>query len=255
MCTVVIARRPNSPWPLLLAANRDELADRACLPPGRHWDDRPDVTGGLDLLGGGSWLGLNDNGVLAAVLNRRGTLGPEPGRRSRGELVLEALEHADAEIAAEMLISLDPAAWRPFNLVVADSSTAWWLRHGGDGAIRAAAIPEGVSLLDSGELNDPHSPRIARYLQPFRDNMPDLGTEAHDDDWTSIDHWSFWPGLLADRGPSSTDPREAMCVVTDGPYGTRSSSLIALPRFAGERAVWLHADGRPGEAPFLPVEL
>ena len=44
-----------------------------------------------------------------------------------------------------------------------------------------------------------------------------------------------------------------MCVVTGGSYGTRSSSLLALPRFAGERAVWLHAEGRPGEAPFEPV--
>ncbi len=255
MCTVVLARRPQSPWPLLLAANRDEMAHRPALPPGRHWDDRPDVAGGLDVEAGGSWLALNDSGVVAAVLNRRGTLGAEPGRRSRGELVLEALEHADAEIAAEMLQGLDPAAWRPFNLVVADASTAWWLRHGGDGRIRVAAVPEGVSMLDAGELNDPHSPRIARYLQPFRATVPELGPGAAADDWTDIAHWSLWPGLLADRGTALADPRDAMCVVTGGPYGTRSSSLIALPRFAGERAVWLHAEGRPGEVPFEPVEL
>ena len=90
MCTVVLALRPQSPWPVLLAANRDEMAHRPALPPGRHWDDRPDVVGGLDVEAGGSWLALKDSGVVAAVLNRRGTLGPEPGRRSRGELVLEA---------------------------------------------------------------------------------------------------------------------------------------------------------------------
>ncbi len=255
MCTVVLARRPGSSWPLLLAANRDELAHRPALPPGRHWDDRPEVTGGLDVEAGGSWLGLNDSGVVAGVLNRRGTLGPEPGRRSRGELVLEALEHADAEIAAEMLQGLDPAAWRPFNLVIADSHTAWWLRHGGDGRIKAAAIPEGVSMIDAGELNDPHSPRIARYLRPFRDTAPDPAADMPADGWADMAQWSFWPGLLADRGPAQADPREAMCVVTDGPYGTRSSSLIALPRYAGERVVWLHAEGRPGEAAFEPVEL
>ncbi len=242
MCTLVIARRPDSPWPLLIAANRDELAERRSLPPGRHWDDRPDVTGGLDVDGGGSWLALNDDGVAAAVLNRRGTLGPEPGKRSRGELVLEALEHADAEIAAEMLSGLDPAAWRPFNLVVADSATAWWLRHAGDGAVHASPIPEGVSMIEAGELNDPHSTRTGHYLERFRARLPNPETED----------WAAWTALLADRNQGS-DPREAMCVVTDGSYGTRSSSLLALPRFAGERAVWLHAEGRPGEAPFEPV--
>jgi uncharacterized protein with NRDE domain len=245
MCTLVIARRPDGPWPILLAANRDELAERRSLPPGRHWDDRPEVTGGMDLTAGGSWLALNDDGVVAAVLNRRGTLGPEPGKRSRGELVLEALEHPDAEIAAEMLSGLDPAAWRPFNLVIADSATAWWLRHAGDGAIHATPIAAGVSLLEAGELNDPHSPRTGRYLDRFAASLPD----------PDKGDWAGWTALLADRGSDSGDARDAMCIVTGDSYGTRSSSLVALPRFAGERAIWLHADGRPDETAFAPVEL
>ena len=120
MCTVVLLRRPGSRWPLLLAANRDELKSRPWRPPGRHWPDRPDVVAGLDELAGGSWLGINDYGVVAAVLNRVGTLGPATGKRTRGELVLEALDHADAAAAAAALADLDPAAYRPFNLIVAD---------------------------------------------------------------------------------------------------------------------------------------
>jgi alkanesulfonate monooxygenase SsuD/methylene tetrahydromethanopterin reductase-like flavin-dependent oxidoreductase (luciferase family) len=45
-----------------------------------------------------------------------------------------------------------------------------------------------------------------------------------------------------------------MCIVTDGEYGTVSASLLALPRYASERPVWLYADGRPGEAEFAAVE-
>ncbi|MGY9055065.1 MAG: NRDE family protein, partial [Alphaproteobacteria bacterium] len=36
MCTVVILRRPGHAWPLLMAANRDEMRGRAWSPPGRH---------------------------------------------------------------------------------------------------------------------------------------------------------------------------------------------------------------------------
>ena len=117
MCTLVLLRRPDAAWPLVLAANRDELASRPARPPGRHWPDRPEVVAGLDAQAGGSWLGINDHGVLAGVLNRVGTLGPATGKRSRGELVLEALDHADAASAVAALADLDPDAYRPFNLV------------------------------------------------------------------------------------------------------------------------------------------
>src|SRR5437764_11706760 len=103
MCTLVILRRPDHHWPVLIGANRDEMIDRPALPPGRHWPDRPEVVAGLDQLAGGAWLGLNDLGVAAAVLNRQGSLGPAPGPRSPGQLVLEALDHADAADAAAAL--------------------------------------------------------------------------------------------------------------------------------------------------------
>ena len=74
MCTVVILRRPGHAWPLLLAGNRDEMMDRPWDAPARHWPDRPDVVAGRDRLAGGTWLGLNDSGVVAILLNRRGTL-------------------------------------------------------------------------------------------------------------------------------------------------------------------------------------
>ena len=76
MCSVVILYRPDHAWPLILGANRDEMANRPWAPPARHWPDRRNVVAGLDKLAGGSWLGLNDEGVVAAIMNRMNTLGP-----------------------------------------------------------------------------------------------------------------------------------------------------------------------------------
>ena len=244
MCTLVILRRPDAAWPLLLGANRDELRSRPAAAPARHWPDRPYVRGGIDTEAGGSWLGLNDDGVVAAVLNRRGTLGPAPGKRSRGELVLEALDHAEAAAAADALRGLDPAAWRPFNLIVADARQAFWLRHAGDGQIRAQPITAGIHMIEAGELDDPASARVTRFLPQFRFVPPPEPGE---------DSWSGWAALLAERSSRSGDPRDAMCIVTDGEYGTVSSALVALPRYATERPVYRHAEGRPGEAAFEPV--
>lgn len=276
MCTLVILRRTDSPWPLLVAANRDELRTRPWRPPGRHWPDRADVVAGLDELAGGSWLGLNDHGVVAGILNRVGTLGPAAGKRSRGELVLEALDHADATAAATALAELDPDAYRPFNLVVADARDAYWLRHAGglpgfgfrvhDGSWREVEpgrmpglepprgrvtrpvechpIPVGLSMLTARELNDATSPRIAHFLPRFRAAPPPV---------PESDDWQAWIELLGDTTSSDGDPRSAMTIITGGDYGTVCSTLIALP--ASGQPIMKFAAGRPTAAAFAAVAL
>lgn len=255
MCTVVLLRRPGHAWPLVLAANRDEMAGRPWKPPARHWPDRREVTAGLDELAGGTWLGVNDEGVVAVVLNRRGSLGPKAGRRSRGELPLEALDHADALSAAQALADLDPAAYRSFNLIVADAAEAYWIVSRDDGVtggppspVEVHALPPGLSMITAGDRNDPSSPRVRAYLPRFAAaRAPDPGA----------DDWEDWAALMAGRDhDAEAGPEGAMTIVTEGKFGTVCSSLVAIGRRAGngyERR-WLFAAGRPGEAPFLPVE-
>lgn len=248
MCTVIISRRPGDSWPLLLAGNRDEMQNRPWREPGRHWPFSPDVTGGYDELADGSWLAMNDHGVVATILNRMGTLGPAAGKRSRGELVLEALDHADASSAAEALAHLAAEAYRPFNLVVADNRDAFWLRADGK-TIRAETLPEGVSMLTAYELNDPADPRIETFLPRFREaSRPD--PEKGD--------WSSWQKLLAARVPEGVRDREAgLTFQLESGFGTRSSALIGLPSMerSGVEPIFLFAGGPPDVVPYAPVLL
>ena len=85
MCSIVILKKSENEWPLIIAANRDEMNNRKCLPPDRHWKDKPHIFAGKDLLAGGSWLGVNDNGVVAAIMNRKNSLGFIKNKKSRGE--------------------------------------------------------------------------------------------------------------------------------------------------------------------------
>ncbi|MEO5375803.1 MAG: NRDE family protein [Alphaproteobacteria bacterium] len=252
MCSVVILARPGHRWPLLVAANRDEMADRPWRPPGRHWLDRPNVVAGLDELGGGSWLGVNDDGVVAAILNRAGTLGPADGKRSRGELVLEALDHSDAADAVEALCDIDPAAYRPFNLLIADNHDVYWLANLGEGEpdpVRAAAVPEGVSMLTAFDLNDQRDRRVRDYLPRFRAAPPpdpETGT------------WTAWQTLLASRlHDAAAGPAAAMCFITPTGFGTTSSSLIALPAasIVGGRPLWQFAAGPPDSTGYVQTPM
>jgi hypothetical protein len=248
MCTVVILRRPEARWPVLIAANRDEMIDRPWQAPGRHWPDRPEVVAGLDALAGGSWLGINDWGVAAAVLNRTGSLGPAPGQRSRGELVLEALDHADAVEAAEALSHLDPHSYRTFNLIVADERDGFWLRHAGGRRIEVHPLKEGLSLIAAGDLDDLGTRRLALAKPAFRAwpvPDPDRGD------------WMAWQELLGStRAPPGEPATSAMRFRTDG-YGTVSSALIALPaRNEPElRPVFRFAGWLPEATPWRDIRL
>jgi uncharacterized protein with NRDE domain len=244
MCTLIILRRPGHDWPVLIAANRDEMTDRPWQPPARHWPDRSDVVGGLDELAGGTWLAANDTNVVAAVLNREGSLGPTTDKRSRGELVLDAVDHPDAMVAAEALAGLDGRAYRSFNLIIADNQNAYWVRGTEASTVEVQEIPQGLHMITSRELDDTGSVRIGRFLPMFRDaGEPNI----------EADDWSDWERLLRTRlHESEDDPRETMCIVTDKGYGTVSSSLIALPSadHPDRKRAWKFAKGRPDEHPF-----
>jgi uncharacterized protein with NRDE domain len=258
MCTVILLRRPNAPWPLLFAANRDELEGRPWLPPARHWqgetgENRETVTAGLDQLAGGTWLGVNDRGMVAGVLNRPGTLGPAPDKRSRGELPLEALEYESAEAAAEALKHLDPAAYRPFNLVVADAANAYWLcAREGETRIHCNAIGAGLSMLTAHDLNDAtHSARIRHYRPLFQ------AAAVPDPDSRQNDTWAAWEDLLASTQTApNAGPEEAMNICLKSGFGTRSSSIIALPRpqYPPRQPIWRFCHGSPDTRRWTEIE-
>ena len=243
MCTLILLRRPDHNWPLLLAANRDEMIARPWLSPARHWHEYPNVVAGADQLAGGSWLGLSDEGVVAIVMNRYGTLGPQTGRRSRGELVLKALAYNGATEAATALTKLKPTLYRSFNLVVADRNEAFWLCHRGDEKqdnIEVHALLTGMSMLTDRDCNDLRSPRIRTYLPRFRSAPPP--------DPETDDGWSAWTALLARQTIDPTsDPESAINLVTQHGFGTVSSSLIALPAVNRDdlRPIWRFASDRP----------
>jgi uncharacterized protein with NRDE domain len=227
MCSIILRIGPDG---VLIGANRDEMLARSWEAPAKYW---PGIVGGRDRLGGGTWMALNRHGVMAAILNRHGSLGPAPGKRSRGELPLLALRETSAKAAAARLSQLDAGAYRSFNLVLVDLDGAFLLRGLERGAPKLQTLTPGTVMLTSGEPNDMSLPRIARHLPKF--TAADFGQ---------------WDALLADRSP----PWESSLNIPerDG-FGTVCSSLLRLGGSDGPE--WRFAAGAPHAVPFTLVPL
>jgi hypothetical protein len=240
LCTVIVLQRPGAAWPLLLAANRDERMDRPWDPPRRHWLDRPGVLAGRDRTGGGTWMGLNDDGVVAAVLNRSGSLGPARGKRSRGDLPLLALEKTDAASAAAAIAARDAGDYRSFNMVIADRGQAFFLRGLEAGHPQVSPLSAGLHMVTAHDPDDSTSARTARYLQRLR------AAAAPRPD---VNDWEAWKALIADAsGPVGS---ELNVPARDG-FGTVCSSLLALPQAGAP--IWLFAAGAPDRVAFAAVK-
>ena len=216
MCTVLALLRPRDRWPLLIATNRDERLDRAFDAPARWWPDLPRVTAWRDRESGGSWLGVNDDGVVATVVNHLDELGPAPGKRTRGEIVLDALRAPDAPSARDAVCALDARAYRGFTLLVADRAHAFACVASG-GNVRTVALAPGHHMLTPDGVDAAGSPRYDAHNAEFRAAPPP--------DPASED-WSAWTALLRRE---ADDPHEAMTVVTDRGFGTVATTLVAVP--------------------------
>ncbi len=237
VCTFILLFRPAHARPLLIAANRDEMLDRPWKAPAAHWPAQPGIVGGIDRLAGGTWLAVNDAGVVAGVLNRAGSLGPQTGRRSRGELPLMALRHDSAARAAAALAGLDGGTYRSFNLVIADANGAFFLRGLGDGPVSMAALAPGLHMVTASDPDDVANPRVARHLPRFAVAEPPCPPD-----------WGAWPALLEDDGGRF---EEALNVPATRGFGTASSALLAAGPPGGRQ--FLFAAGAPGKACYQEV--
>ncbi|HVC44294.1 MAG TPA: NRDE family protein [Candidatus Binataceae bacterium] len=246
MCTLAIYYRVFPAYPIVVAANRDEYLERPALAP-TTLGDHPHIVGGKDLRASGTWLGLNQHGMVAGLLNRRtADYGPaNPNLRSRGLLCLDVLGYAEAAPAAEFVASQQGAAYNAFNLLIAGGDGAYVTYNRG-GEIEVVKLTPGLHLLTNADVDDFECPRISHAYGRFAE----LGARA-DFARDPVALRDELGRLLADHS-TQLDPRSgrpnALCMHL-GSYGTRSSSLIFMGR-EGDTVEHFYAAGPPCTAPF-----
>jgi Transport and Golgi organisation 2 len=224
MCTAILSIEPGAP--VLLAGVRDELADRAWEPPGRHWRDFPGIIGGRDLVAGGTWLAVEPAARrVACVLNGRGRMAAAGSRRSRGVLPLEAAagkpEHGGL------------ADFDPFHLLIAEPGRAALSSWDGE-HLTERQLPAGLHVVMNSGLCDGPAAGREQELARIAHFEPRLRRAARPDPRPGrpvAQAWGAWLPLMNGDGIRPEDPR-ALIVRRDlgagRIWGTTSISLVAL---------------------------
>jgi uncharacterized protein with NRDE domain len=251
--------------PLIVAANRDERLDRPAVPITVLRGREPRILGGRDELAGGTWLAVNEHGVVAGLTNQPSPGGRDPAKRSRGELPLAfSAYRSAAEAVPAVLARLDPASYNPCWMLVGDTETLFFIGIPDSGPAEVEQLGPGLHVLENAPLR-PQSAKAAFVTGLVGRRLADLtgaaaeepGTE--DRPQTELGATAVVGALdevLADHQAAISEPRtgpagqilppqlSAACVHADG-YGTRSAMTVSVPS-AGLPSVRV-ADGRPCE--------
>lgn len=233
MCTLIAFWRAVPGYDIALGMNRDESRTRPSDPPGVVERD-PLIVAPRDRQAGGTWVGANGTGIVAALSNRRGRT--STGARSRGLLVLDVLRQ-EGVAAAEVFLrrTVREHEYNFWNLLVASRRDLRFFHY--DGEIAMVRGREGLNVLTNEGGNVPSDPKA----RAVRDLLLDPAGRDIDEAVRSLQ--------TALRTHASGPDGVGLCVHgTAG--GTVSSTILALSNADPEENVLLYADGSPCSTPY-----
>jgi len=228
MCLIFFSFKTHPTYKLIVAGNRDEFYNRRTA-PAAFWEDHPNVLGGRDLEGGGTWLGMTRTGKLSMLTNYRDPKHIDPKAPSRGHLVSDYL--FDDSTAEDYIHAVEQlgSRYNGFNLLLGSPEELWYYSNYRQGVDKLAPGFYGLS----NHLLDTPWPKVVRGKEKFQPLLakarlsPDEIFDMLYDVEPAPDNRLPDTGLSLDRERALS----SMFIKTNG-YGSRCSTVI-LADYAG----------------------
>jgi uncharacterized protein with NRDE domain len=254
MCTILILYQVHPQFPLIIAANRDEYYNRASTTP-LVLQDSPRIVGGQDQEKGGTWMAVSAAGRFAGLTNQRTGSMPDKNRKSRGQVVMSALQARSAPEAKEHIASLNPQDYNPFNLLFGDAQHLYVAYcHDDSPNILVEEVNQGFWVLPNDVIDSPKFNKVRRaknllqsQLQTPWETLQELlqqtlaDHEVNPKDEVFVPKGSLLPKMFWKR-------LEPLCIHTPV-YGTRSSTIVAAS--PGKIEHYLFANGPSCKTDFV----
>ena len=216
MCTLIVAYKVFENYPIVIAANRDELLDRPSETPAIR-DDKFGIYAPKDLARGGTWIGVNKFGLFVGLTNRL-DIRSQPNCFSRGEAVMRTLRHRSALEAIDYMAPLSCEKLNGFHMVIADKNHLCLIKGNGILMYRSLETRGALVITNHGvgkTVNSRTPRRVANVLTAWE------ASKFADSEPT--------PESLAPLLGIHDEGRHGTCISEpENNYGTKSSSIIRL---------------------------
>ena len=230
MCILFIAVEQHPEYPLIIAANRDEFHARLTS-PSHFWAEG--FLAGKDEQAGGTWMGLSKNGRFAALTNIRAPSRERFDAKTRGELVVQALQTDDDDaFTAHLQASAEHS--KGYNLVYGN----WHDLHVFNShSLEHHTLKPGVYGLSNAKLDTPW-PKIQLGVNALNLACQNPFGLAHDTLFSILRNGDKAPDhLLPDTGIAKPWEKLLSSIFIQSPdYGTRSSTVVTVDR--QQHVVW-----------------
>ncbi|MBF0121339.1 MAG: NRDE family protein [Desulfobacterales bacterium] len=225
MCIIYFSYETYKDYRLFLIGNRDEFYNRPTKDIS-FWEDFPQILGGRDLIGKGTWLGITKTGRIAAITNFRDPLNLKANSPSRGDIVFDFLcENISTKEYLEYILK-ESHKYNGFNIIVDDGKDVGYFSNKID---KYQILCSGNYALSNHLLDKPWPKviRIKSLINDFQMSQNEMNFEhifeILKDNCLPVDE------LLPDTGVGIEWERILGPIfVSSNIYGTRSSSILLV---------------------------
>ena len=227
MCLILFAYRIHPEYPLIVAANRDEFYQRPTA-NAHFWEDDTQILAGRDLEKMGTWMGVTTTGRFAALTNYRDPMEESVGKRSRGELVADALKYEGSVNEYMQALAENNQLYPGYNLLAGNLDELYYYSNVGKELVR---VQPGIYGLSNHLLNT-QWPKV----KIGTDGMTQVINENQEDIVESL----MTLLQLADPAPDEVLPKTGVpfelekmlspLFIKSENYGTRSSTVLIMDK-------------------------
>ncbi len=226
MCLLLVALDTHPDYALVVAANRDEFHQRPA-EPADFWSDAPDILGGRDLEGMGTWLAVNRRGAFAAITNVR-VPGGALGTRSRGLIISDflAARHGPSRFVADL--AKHGPVYSGFNIIASQGTDLAWYSNFAD---EHRTLGAGIYGLSNHLLDTPW-PKVRQLKHAFDqlDTLPESGLVAALFDALASEQTAPDPELPSTGLDLAYERILSPIFINGDHYGTRCSTIVLIDR-------------------------
>lgn len=225
MCILFIAVNQHPDYPLIIAANRDEFHQRPTS-VSNFWHDHRNILAGRDLSAGGTWMGINRSGKIAALTNVRAPGQERPAAITRGELVSNFLREHYSEQDYLQQLQESHMNYNGYNLLFG-SVDHLWVYNNFDNTV--FQLGNGVYGLSNANLDSPW-PKIHAGKTALAEYCQHANKLSHEHLFTLLNNTQTASDeTLPQTGvPIEWERMLSSIFIQSKQYGTRSSTILLI---------------------------